>query len=79
MTTDICPTCKVRPKHLYPGGVRRGYCLECYNAHARAWNAKWRMTHPDYNTEYQRTTGREVHNRSAREWWRRNHSKGVTE
>ena len=25
----ICPTCGIRDKHVYPSGLKYGYCLEC--------------------------------------------------
>lgn len=31
----VCPTCRVRPRHLYASGRLEGYCKECKSARQR--------------------------------------------
>ncbi len=61
MTKELCRACGEVERYEYGTGRMDSRCWECLKAHQRA---------------YQRTShGRKVHNKAAREWYRRN--KGV--
>lgn len=47
-TDDICPTCGIRPKKVYPGGSKGGYCDECEREHKRKQlKLKGKQLNPD--------------------------------
>lgn len=44
----ICPTCGIRPKHVFPNGKTYGYCIECEHAYKNAMN---RLGRPRINPD----------------------------